>query len=115
MWKLLTKPHARSAANSSMRVSRNTVYREVGLLEAPVVAVRRTGQIVSMMVETIGQVVTGRRSVAELGGPLSIAKVSGEQITLGPEAFVFLIALVSINGSTGRPRTLLKQCATWCG
>ena len=24
MWKLLTKPHARSAANSSMRVSRNT-------------------------------------------------------------------------------------------
>ncbi|MBV8237436.1 MAG: RIP metalloprotease [Sphingomonas sp.] len=73
------------------------VYREVGLFEAPVVAVRRTGQIVSMMVETIGQVVTGRRSVAELGGPLSIAKVSGEQITLGPEAFVFLIALVSIN------------------
>lgn len=73
------------------------VYREVSVVEAPVVAVRRTGQIVSMMVETIGQVITGRRSVAELGGPLSIAKVSGEQITLGPEAFVFLIALVSIN------------------
>ncbi|WP_254498632.1 site-2 protease family protein, partial [Salmonella enterica] len=37
------------------------------------------------------------RSVKELGGPLSIAKVSGEQITLGADAFVFLIALVSIN------------------
>lgn len=69
----------------------------VGLLEAPVVAVRRTGEIVSMMVETIGQIITGRRSVKELGGPLSIAKVSGEQITLGVDAFVFLIALVSIN------------------
>jgi regulator of sigma E protease len=68
-----------------------------GLLEAPVVAVRRTGEIVSMMVETIGQIITGRRSVKELGGPLSIAKVSGEQITLGLDAFVFLIALVSIN------------------
>lgn len=69
----------------------------VSLFEAPIVAVRRTGEIVSMMVETIGQIISGRRSVKELGGPLSIAKVSGEQITLGPEAFVFLIALVSIN------------------
>lgn len=69
----------------------------VSPLEAPVVAVRQTGEIVSMMVETIGQVITGRRSMKELGGPLSIAKVSGEQITLGVQAFVFLIALVSIN------------------
>jgi regulator of sigma E protease len=61
------------------------------------VALRRTGDIVSLMVETLGQVVTGRRSVAELGGPLQIAKVSGEQMSLGPEAFVFLLALVSIN------------------
>ena len=73
------------------------VIRPVGVLEAPVVAVRRTGQIVQMMVETIGQIVTGRRSVKELGGPLSIAKVSGEQITLGWDAFAFLMALVSIN------------------
>jgi len=69
----------------------------VGLLEAPIVAVKRTGEIVSMMVETLGQVVTGRRSVKELGGPLSIAKVSGEQMSLGLDAYVFLIALVSIN------------------
>ena len=73
------------------------VVREVGLLEAPVVAIRRTGDILEMMVETIGQIVTGRRSVKELGGPLAIAKVSGEQITLGADAFVFLLALVSIN------------------
>ena len=69
----------------------------VGLLEAPAVAVKRTGEIVSMMVETLGQVISGRRSVKELGGPLSIAKVSGEQMSLGLDAYVFLIALVSIN------------------
>ncbi|MGK6324097.1 M50 family metallopeptidase [Sphingomonas sp. DT-51] len=73
------------------------VITPVGVFEAPLVAVRRTGQIVGMMVETIGQIVTGRRSVKELGGPLSIAKASGEQFTLGPDEFVFLIALVSIN------------------
>ena len=69
----------------------------VSLIEAPVIAVKRTGEIVSMMVETLGQVITGRRSVKELGGPLSIAKVSGEQMSLGLDAYVFLIALVSIN------------------
>lgn len=69
----------------------------VGVTEAPFVAVTRTREILTMMVETIGQIVTGRRSVKELGGPISIAKVSGEQMTLGIEEFVFLIALVSIN------------------
>jgi regulator of sigma E protease len=69
----------------------------VGLLEAPIVAVRRTGDILSMMGDVIGQIITGRRSVKELGGPLSIAKVSGEQLSLGVASFVFLIALVSIN------------------
>lgn len=73
------------------------VVEPVSLLEAPGIAVKRTGQIVQMMVETIGQVISGRRSVKELGGPLSIARVSGEQMTLGAQAFVFLIALVSIN------------------
>lgn len=73
------------------------VVEPVSLAEAPGVAVRRTGDIVSLMVETLGQVISGRRPVTELGGPLQIAKVAGEQFTLGPEAFIFLIALVSIN------------------
>jgi regulator of sigma E protease len=69
----------------------------VGLLEAPGVAVRRTGHIVGVMVETLGQIVSGKRSMKELGGPLSIAKVSGEQLAIGPEALIMLIAFVSIN------------------
>lgn len=73
------------------------VWVPVPWWQAPAVAVRRTGDIVVMMVETLKQVVTGRRSVKELGGPISIAKVSGEQMKLGVPEFVFLIALVSIN------------------
>jgi regulator of sigma E protease len=73
------------------------VVEPVGLLQAPGIAIKRTGEIVQMMVETMGQVISGRRSVKELGGPLSIARVSGEQFSLGAQAFVFLIALVSIN------------------
>jgi len=69
----------------------------VGILEAPVFAVQRTGDIVTLMVETLGQVITGRRSVQELGGPLKIAQISGEQFVLGPDKFIFFIALISIN------------------
>ena len=73
------------------------VFVPVGVAEAIPVGVRQTGRIIEAMVVTLGQVVTGRRSVKELGGPLSIAKASGEQLTLGWAPFVFLIALVSIN------------------
>ena len=69
----------------------------MSLVEAPAVAVRRTGEIVRLMVDTLGQVITGRRSVKELGGPLKIAQVSGEQAKLGWDAFVFFVALISIN------------------
>jgi len=69
----------------------------VSLLEAPGVGVERTVSIVRMMVDSIGQIITGRRSVKELGGPLKIAQVAGQQLTLGWEAYVGLIALISIN------------------
>ena len=67
------------------------------LARAPGVAVHRVQAILGMMIDTMGQIVTGRRSVKDLGGPLQIARVSGEQLTLGWNDFVGLIALVSIN------------------
>jgi regulator of sigma E protease len=41
------------------------VLLDVSLFEAPGVAIRQTGDIVVTMVETLGQVITGRRSVKE--------------------------------------------------
>lgn len=73
------------------------VIEPVSLLRAPVVAVERTGQIIRTMVETLGQIVGGGRSVKELGGPLKIAQVSGQAATLGIESFIFFAALISIN------------------
>jgi regulator of sigma E protease len=72
-------------------------FREVSLLEAPVVAVDRTIGVVDMIWTTLGQVVTGQRSIKELGGPLKIAQVSGEQFALGVNQFIFFVALISIN------------------
>jgi regulator of sigma E protease len=73
------------------------VYQAVGLLRAPAVAVRQVGDIIGATVETLGQVISGRRSVKELGGPLRIAKVSGEMVSMGIEPYVLLVGLLSIN------------------
>jgi regulator of sigma E protease len=45
----------------------------------------------------LAQIITGRRSVKDMGGPLKIAQVSGQSLAMGPSQFVFLIALISIN------------------
>src|SRR3546814_14294934 len=50
-----------------------------------------------MMVDTLGQIVTGRRSVKELGGPLKIAQISGQQATLGWFDFIIFMTMISIN------------------
>ena len=60
-------------------------------------AVDTTFDTVNSMVVALGQVITGKRSVKELGGPLKIAEVSGQQATLGWLPFFWLMVVVSIN------------------
>lgn len=65
--------------------------------EAVVLAFHQTGDAVKLMVTGIGQIATGRRPLSELGGPVKIAKFSGEQLSLGWVNFVGFAALISIN------------------
>lgn len=53
--------------------------------------------IMRTMVEGLRQIITGDRSVEELGGPIKIAKYSGERLSLGWLEFVSFAALISIN------------------
>ncbi|MEZ0243605.1 MAG: RIP metalloprotease, partial [Sphingomonas sp.] len=74
------------------------VIREpVPLWQAPIVGVQRTVDMVGMMLDGIGQLIAGRVPVSELGGPLRIAKMSGESLSVGPDYFIWFIALISIN------------------
>lgn len=57
----------------------------------------QTWDMVRLTGEVLGQFVTGQRSVKDMGGPLRIAKQSGEVATLGPVALISFIAFVSIN------------------
>jgi len=78
-------------------LSGEQVVVPVSPLEAPRVGIRKTGDIIRMMADSIWQIISGRRSAEELGGPLRIAQVSGAQLALGWAEFVGLIALISIN------------------
>ena len=69
----------------------------VGPVEAVALAGDQSVSVVKMMVTGIKQIVVGERSVKELGGPIKIAKFSGEKLTLGWPEFVYFAALISIN------------------
>ncbi|HYG29901.1 MAG TPA: RIP metalloprotease RseP [Allosphingosinicella sp.] len=77
--------------------SPNPVIEPVAWWALPGAAIGYTATTVRMMVETLGQVITGRRSVKELGGPFKIAQFSGQQATLGWGPFIIFMAIVSIN------------------
>ena len=72
-------------------------FEPVGPIEAIGLAAGESVGMVRMMVVGIGQIVSGERSVKELGGPIKIAKFSGEQLSLGASAFASFAALISLN------------------
>jgi len=73
------------------------VLEEVGPFQAVPLAVQKCWEITGMMVTGIRQILTGERSIKELGGPIKIAKFSGEQMSLGFLSFVNFVALISLN------------------
>ena len=77
--------------------SANVTHVPVGLGGALLDGVVQTRNIMGIMITGIGQILTGQREVKELGGPIKIAKYSGEQLVSGWSNYAWFIALISIN------------------
>jgi len=60
-------------------------------------SLRQCWVVVSTTIKGLGQIILGSRSVKELGGPLKIAKFSGEQASMGLLHFLWFVAVISIN------------------
>jgi regulator of sigma E protease len=79
------------------------VYPTTGVLQRPPVyeavpeAVSYTVRITRSMIDGLGQIVTGARGTEDVGGPIKIAQIAGQQAALGALPFVQLLALFSIN------------------
>jgi regulator of sigma E protease len=68
-----------------------------GPAEALWQGVVRTYDLTVQIIQTVGGIITGGVSVKELGGPLSIAKWSGEVAQAGVFVLLNYIALISVN------------------
>jgi len=60
-------------------------------------ATRYTIVSTGRMIDGLWQIISGRRTVKDLGGPLKMAQIAGQQASLGVRQFVELLALFSIN------------------
>ena len=72
-------------------------YRQLGPLELLPTAAGYTVKMTRSMIDGLWQIISGRRSVKDLGGPLKIAQIAGQQASLGAFEFIQLLALFSIN------------------
>jgi regulator of sigma E protease len=73
------------------------VFEDVGVLGAGEFAAQSCAGLVKLTVTGLKQIITGERSITELGGPVKMAKFSGERLSLGPLNFIEFVAFVSIN------------------
>lgn len=71
--------------------------RKAGPFEALWLGVRETKFIITSTLSYIGDVIIGRQSADQLGGPIRIAEVSGQVAKIGPEALLNLIAVISVS------------------
>lgn len=73
------------------------IFEDASLSEAASAGVSQVWGMTRVTAEVLGQLVTGRRSIKDLGGPLKIAQASGQQASLGWVAFINFAAYVSIS------------------
>ena len=73
------------------------VREPVSVVRAVPMAVDYTGRMTRSIVDGIVQLVRGRVSPKQLGGPIKIAQIAGQGAAQGPLPFVGLLALLSIN------------------
>ena len=57
----------------------------------------RTGSYISMMYESIGQLITGKMSVKYVSGPVGISSAIADSAKLGLDAILSLVSLISLN------------------
>jgi len=72
-------------------------YSSLGLMEAVGAAGVETWKMVVDTLSALKQIIVGDRGVDELGGPIKIAKYSGQSAEKGPAAVLWFMALLSIN------------------
>jgi regulator of sigma E protease len=72
-------------------------YVRHGPFEAAWQAVRETVSMTRATATAIGQMIEGKRSTKDLGGPLKIAEISGQMAQLGIREYIWFMAILSLH------------------
>lgn len=72
-------------------------YVKLGLVQSLVEASKETYYICTGTLKAVGQMITGERGLEDLGGPVRIAKYSGQASKQGFMSVLWLMALISAN------------------
>lgn len=72
-------------------------HQELNLLQSFDHSTKETYHISVSIFKAIGELITGKRSVEELGGPIKIAKYSGKTVDMGFLAVLWFMAMISVN------------------
>lgn len=72
-------------------------YERQGPVKAVTTGVAYTGDMIGQIFKAFGEMISGERSAKELGGPLRIAKLSGDIAQVGLKELVMFMAALSVN------------------
>ncbi|HJD60013.1 MAG TPA: RIP metalloprotease RseP [Rickettsia endosymbiont of Omalisus fontisbellaquei] len=73
------------------------IHTKIGILEGFWEAINATIDMSALTLKAISQMIVGKRSLDEIGGPVAIAKESGKSIAKGAEMYLLFIAMLSVN------------------
>lgn len=79
------------AGEQSMR------HKDLNLLQSFVTANSEVFRMTKAIFKGLGELITGKRSIKEMGGPVKIAKYSGKTTQMGWTVVVWFMAVISIN------------------
>lgn len=85
-----------AAVPQSLADSLRVVVR-YGPIDATVAAIAKTWEMSAFTLRMLGRMLTGRASLDNLSGPLTIAQMAGQSASIGFSAFLSFLALVSIS------------------
>jgi regulator of sigma E protease len=75
----------------------NVRFEKIPAIELIPEAVGITARTIKNTAVGLWQIISGRRPIEELGGPIKMAQVAGQVASIGPWEFVQLLAFFSIN------------------
>ena len=73
------------------------IYKSMSTKDSFIMSLKDTYSYTIKTFEGISQIIVGKRSASELGGPIMIATVASKAAANGLESYLFIMAIISIN------------------